>query len=122
MLPNTSVDSTTKDEEHKLRIRTTEEFFRMDSNYTYEGVANIRGIPTDVFISQRPSNIRGMTQMVCSLFSKFHPILTYKRIGLNTFLDTLRLNISKLAKVMLSKWHACVTECLYKKLLYTKSM
>ena len=55
-LTNESWDVTETEDHHHIRMRTTEEFFGRDhTDFVYEGVTTVRGIPVDVFSAIRPS-------------------------------------------------------------------
>ena len=49
-LTNVSGDAIETDDHHHIRMRTTEEMFRIGTRpFVYEGVTKVRGIPVDVF-------------------------------------------------------------------------
>ena len=54
-LDNKSWDVAETDDHHHIRMRTTEEFLRLNhKDYIYEGVTNLRGIPADIFSTKFP--------------------------------------------------------------------
>lgn len=81
-LTNKSWDSVDIDNEHHIRMKTANEFFLLDANdFVYEGMANVRGAPVDIFSRHRQMT-RGNRNETVSFYCKCTEIDWHSHIKL----------------------------------------